>query len=75
MLKAALMFGSLTVVFALARLAFRRSPGPDRPETDDDAYMRNIRAITGDFGTKPLPENDIDPMRAPIFPPPQIRER
>lgn len=43
---------------------------PDEPADEPcDGYMRNIRASTGDFGFRPLPTGDMDPMKAPIFPP------
>lgn len=70
MLKIALVLGALAVVFALAWRALRRSNEPPSYQ-GDDAYMRNIRATTGNFGTHPHPPAELDPMKAPIFPPTQ----
>lgn len=39
--------------------ALRRPEVPRTIDQGDDAYMRNIRATTGDFGTRPRAE-DID---------------
>ncbi len=69
MLKTVLELAGLAVVFAVGWLALRRA-APERLE--DDGYMRNIRASTGNFGTGPLPQGEMDPMRAPIFPPPAV---
>ena len=75
MLKIVLVLGALAVALAVAWRALRRERGPEQPYTGDcDAYMRNIRSTTCDFGSKPHPPDDPEAWKAPILGPSRASE-